>query len=203
MDAQAGLVFAALDETRLWDRTVVVFLSDNGYHTGEHGMWHKMTLFEESTRLPLIMHAPGAKGAGKKCHGLVEFVDIYPTLAELCGVQPPPGLDGESLVRALNNPSAGGKKAVYSSVGRNPDRSRMISAITYLGHSVRTERWRYTEWDEGRKGVELYDERADPGELHNVAGESGHGAVEKELQNLLHRHSFTIGNRVAGASPGE
>jgi len=195
MDAQAGIVFAALDETRLWDNTVVVFLSDNGYQTGEHGMWHKMTLFDDGTRLPLIIHAPGANGAGRTCHGLVEFVDIYPTLAELCGVKAPPDLDGRSLASALDNPAGGGKQAVYSSVGRNPDRARMISAITYLGQSVRTERWRYTEWDEGRKGVELYDERADRRELHNLAGESGYDDVKKELHNLLHVHSFTVNSR--------
>ena len=170
-------------------------MSDNGYHTGEHGMWHKMTLFEESTRLPIMIHAPGAKGEGKTCRGLVEFVDLYPTLAELCGIPPPSGLDGMSLVRAMNNPAQGGKKAAYSSVGRHPDRSRLTSDLTYLGHSVRTGRWRYTEWDGGRKGVELYDERADPGEIHNLAGDSRHDREKKQLKHLLDEHSFTTGAR--------
>ena len=192
MDAQAGVVLAALDEAGLWANTVVVFMSDNGYHTGEHGMWHKMTLFEESTRLPLMIHAPGARGEGKTCRGLVEFVDLYPTLAELCGIPAPPGLDGVSLVRAMNNPAQGGKKAAYSSVGRHPDRSRLTGDLTYLGHSVRTERWRYTEWDGGRKGAELYDERADPAEMHNLAGDSGHDRVKKMLKQLLKEHSFTV-----------
>jgi uncharacterized sulfatase len=194
MDAQVGQVLSALDGTKLWDRTAVVFLSDNGYHLGEHGMWHKMTLFEESTRLPLMIHAPGAKGEGKVCRGLVEFIDLYPTLAELCGIRPPAGLDGVSLVPSLNDPSRRDKKAAYSSVGRHPDRSRLTSDLTYLGHSVRTERWRYTEWDSGRKGVELYDEQADAHELHNLAGAPGYDGVKKELQRLLQIHAFTAGS---------
>jgi iduronate 2-sulfatase len=192
MDAQVGVVLDALRQNRLWDNTVVVFLSDNGYHTGEHGMWHKMTLFEESTRLPLIIHAPGVKGAGTPCHGLVEFIDIYPTLAELCGIKPPAGLDGESLAPALNDPVHGGKSAVYSSVGRHPDRKRLTSDLTYLGQSVRTEDWRYTEWDEGRKGVELYDEHADPAEMRNLGDSPQFAAVRAQLKKLLHEHSFTV-----------
>jgi arylsulfatase A-like enzyme len=195
MDAQAGIVLDALNQAGLGDNTVVVFLSDNGYHTGEHGMWHKMTLFEESTRLPLIIHAPGAKGEGKTCPGLVEFIDLYPTLADLCGIPRPAGLDGMSLVHALNDPAHGGKKAAYSSVGRHPDRTRLTSDLTYLGQSVRTDRWRYTEWDEGRKGIELYDEQADPNELHNLAGEPGHDQLKKQLKQLLAEHAFTVGGQ--------
>jgi uncharacterized sulfatase len=191
LDAQIGVMLRALDETGLWDRTVVVFLSDHGYHTGEHGMWHKMTLFEKSTRVPLIIHAPGARGAGKICHGLVESVDLYPTLAELCGITPPSGLDGSSLVAALDEPANGAKKAAYSTVNRCPDRARLTSEVTYLGQSVRTEDWRYTEWDEGRKGVELYDERRDPDEMHNLAGDPKYDERKKQLKQLLAAHSFT------------
>jgi uncharacterized sulfatase len=205
-------VLDALNVAGLWDHTVVVFLSDNGYHTGEHGMWHKMTLFEESTRLPLMIHAPGTKGEGKVCRGLVEFIDLYPTLAELCGIRPPAGLDGVSLVPSLNDPSRRDKKAAYSSVGRHPDRSRLTSDLTYLGHSVRTGRWRYTEWDSGRKGLELYDEQADAHELHNLAGTPGYDDVKKELQRLLQIHAFAAGSTAiraveqagrAGVKPGE
>jgi uncharacterized sulfatase len=199
MDAQAGIVLDALNVAGLWDSTVVVFLSDNGYHTGEHGMWHKMTLFEESTRLPLMIHAPGAKGMGRTCRGLVEFIDLYPTLAELCGIPRPAGLDGMSLVHAVNDPAHGGKPAAYSSVGRHPDRTRLTSDLTYLGHSVRTERWRYTEWDGGRKGAELYDERVDPGELRNLAGEPGYDRLKDRLMQILHQHTFTAAGH--GADP--
>src|SRR5262249_6257780 len=192
MDAQVGIVLDALRQNGLWDNTVVVFLSDNGYHNGEHGMWHKMTLFEASTRLPLIIHAPGVKGEGRPCHGLGEFIDIYPTLAELCGIKPPAGLDGKSLAPTLNDPFHGGKSAVYSSVGRHPDRKRLTSDLTYLGQSVRTESWRYTEWDEGRKGVELYDEHADPAEMRNLGDSPQFAAARAQLKKLLHEHSSTV-----------
>jgi uncharacterized sulfatase len=161
-----------------------------------------MTLFEESTRLPLIIHAPGVKGEGTPCRGLVEFIDIYPTLAELCGIKPPAGLDGESLAPALNDPVHGGKSALYSSVGRHPDRKRLTSDLTYLGQSVRTEGWRYTEWDEGRKGVELYDEHGDSAEMRNLGDSPRFAAVRAQLKKLLHEHSFTVKQGLWGEGAG-
>jgi hypothetical protein len=86
----------------------------------------------------------------------------------------------------------GGKSAVYSSVGRHPDRKRLTSDLTSLGQSVRTDRWRYTEWDEGRKGVELYDEQADPAEMRNLGDSPQFTAVRAQLKKLLHEHSFTV-----------
>ncbi len=185
IDAQVGHVLRTVDELDLWRNTVIVFLGDNGYHTGEHGMWHKMTLFEESARVPLVVYAPGVKGAGGVCRGLVELVDLYPTLAEVCGFAPPAGLEGISLVPWLNDPSRPAKQAVFTMVGRNDDRAKMNNDVTYLGKSVRTTRWRYTEWDEGRRGAELYDERGDPAELVNLAGRPEYKKVVEELRALL------------------
>jgi uncharacterized sulfatase len=189
LDAQIGRILAALDETGLWRNTVVVFFSDHGYHLGEHGMWHKMTLFEESTRVPLVIHAPGM-AAGKRCSSLVELIDLYPTLAQLCAIKPPAGLDGSSLAPQLRNPSTPARRAVFSSVNRHEDRSRLTSAFSFFGHSVRTERWRYTEWDNGSRGVELYDERNDPGELRNLASDPKHSNVRSDLKRLLQPHAF-------------
>jgi uncharacterized sulfatase len=187
MDAQAGYVLDAVEELKLWDRTAIVFIGDNGYHTGDHGIWHKMTLFEESVRVPLIVYAPEIRGSGKRCTGLVELIDLYPTLTDLAGLKPPPGLEGISLRPWLDNPSRPGKKAAYSIVGRAEDPEQHHHKPTYFGRTVRTERWRYTEWDEGRRGVELYDEQKDPGEMKNLAEDPNYKRVITEMKALL-RH---------------
>jgi choline-sulfatase len=161
MDAQVGRVLEALDRLGLADRTIVVMTSDHGYHMYEHGLWQKMSLFENSARVPLIVAAPGAAGNGKSNAGPVELVDIYPTLADLCGLPAPEYLDGASLRPALDDPSMSVKDAAFTQVRRG----------NFDGYSIRTARWRYTSWDDGRKGEQLYDMRSDPGETTNLAGD--------------------------------
>ena len=186
MDAQVGVVLDALDRLRLWDNTVVVFLGDNGYHLGEHGgLWHKNSLYEESARIPLIVAAPGHRAVGKRSPRLVELVDLYPTLAELCGLQPPAGLEGTSFVPLLDDPKRPWKHGAFTMQGRGKERTEAAKEIEFVGKSVRTERWRYTEWDEGRQGVELYDERKDPRELKNLADDPRHAKTRAELRELL------------------
>lgn len=172
MDAQLGRLLAALDRLHLADSTIVVVIGDHGWHLGEHGLWHKDTLFEEGTRAPLIVFAPGAKGNGRTCRRIVEFVDLFPTLADLCGVPAPPGLAGVSLRPLLNNPSTPWTR---------PAITQVLRAENKMGRTVRTERWRYTEWDEGRAGTELYDHDADPGEHANVATKP---ALRDEIDTL-------------------
>lgn len=157
MDAQLGRVLDALDRGKLWDRTIVVFIGDHGYHTGERQWWNKNTLFERSCRAPLIIAAPGAK-AGATCRSLVEFVDLFPTLAESCGLTPPAGLAGRSLRPLLADPGATVKDAAFTLVTRGPGQ---------YGQSVRTARWRFTQWSDGAQ--ELYDHDTDGEENHNVA----------------------------------
>ncbi|REK08940.1 MAG: DUF4976 domain-containing protein [Planctomycetota bacterium] len=176
VDAQVGLLMDALDEADLWRNTVVVFYSDHGYHLGEHGgMWHKMSLFEASARVPMIVVAPGAKGNGESCERLVELIDIYPTLVDLCGLPQVEGLAGRSLRPLLESPAAPWKQAAYTQVLRGD----------VMGRSVRTARWRYTEWDDGRLGAELYDYENDPHEYHNLAGTTGAADVQADMRKLL------------------
>lgn len=181
MDAQLGRVLDALDRLGLAQKTIVVFVSDQGYHLGEHRLWHKMSLFEGVARAPLIIAAPGRKGNGQASPALVELVDVYPTLAQLCGLEVPKGLDGRSLVPQLDNPQAPARQAALTEV----QRGRGKGQGPLRGYSIRTPRWRYTEWDEGRAGAELYDHQTDPQEFHNLARDPAHAATVQELRKLL------------------
>lgn len=175
VDAQIGRVVDALDRLGLRQNTTIVFWSDHGYHLGEHGLWFKQSCFEESARVPVIIVPPGGKSAGKTCPRPVELIDIYPTLADLAGLTPPNDLQGASLRPLLEDPSSEWKRPAFTQVQRGG----------FPGHSVRTERWRYTEWDAGKKGAELYDHKTDPGEIHNLAGDPEHAATIVQLKGLL------------------
>jgi iduronate 2-sulfatase len=177
MDAQVGKVLDALDRLKLWDNTVVLFFGDHGFHLGEHGWWNKSTVFELSARAPLIVWSPRMKAGGKSSPRLVEFVDIYPTIVELCALKPPSGLEGRSFVPLLDDPRRAWKEAAFTQVQRGQ----------VAGYSLRTERWRYTEWDAGAKGIELYDHESDPGEWHNLAGNVRHDPTIKELSAVLRK----------------
>lgn len=174
MDAQVGRLLQALDRRGLRDNTLVVFIGDNGFHLGEREWWNKVSLFDPSCRVPLVMAGPGVpKGATTR--GLTELVDLYPTILDLCGVAPVQALAGASLRPLLENPAGPGKAAAFSLVTRGK----------IVGRSVRTARWRYTEWDEGRQGRELYDETADPGENHDLARDPAHAGTIASLQALF------------------
>jgi uncharacterized sulfatase len=161
LDANVGRLLDALDRLGLAENTIVVFWSDHGYLSGQHGQWHKQSLFEGSARTPLIVAGPGATAKGKASGRTVEAVDFYPTLADLCGLSDAPtNLAGRSLRPLLRNPNARWDKPAFTQVRRGNAQNGY-----FMGYSVRNERYRYTEWDEGRKGVELYDYDRDPNEL--------------------------------------
>ena len=179
MDAQVGRVLEALDRLNLWDDTIVIFISDHGWLLGEHGCWQKMHLFEESARVPMIIAAPNAKAKGKACDRVVELIDMYPTVAELCGVKLAHPVDGQSLAKHLDDPTLPFKKGAYTQVTRGGGKKG------FMGYSVRTEQWRYNEWDDGKQGIELYDHVNDPKEHKNLAEDPKHAKVIEELKLLL------------------
>ncbi len=189
MDAQVGKVLETLEKLKLEDHTIVVFISDHGYHLGEHGLWQKMSLFENSTRVPLIICDPRARGNGKVSKRTVELVDLHATLADLCGLPAPKNLEGTSLKRLLNDPSARWDKPALTQVSRGtptatgdplPERKKW-----FMGYSIRNERYRYTEWDDGKKGAQLYDYDRDPQELHNLVDDPAQAPVLKQMKALL------------------
>jgi iduronate 2-sulfatase len=173
MDAQVGLLLDTMDRLKLWDNTVVVFLGDHGWHLGQHeGFWAKMSVMEESARAPLIVSAPGRK-AGVVCERLVEFVDLFPTLTELCRLPAAVGVEGASFVPLLDDPTRAGKKAVFTVVNR---RGR-------LGRAVRTETHTYVEWPDGSR--QLYDHVRDAHEFVNLAKDEAAAATAAEMKQLL------------------
>lgn len=176
MDSQVGRLMDALEHLGLAENTIIVFWSDHGYNLGQHGQWMKQSLFEPSARVPLIIAVPGGV-KGTPCRRTVELLDVYPTLAELCGLPVPGHVQGRSLTKLLKEPAATWEHPAYTEVVRN----------SIFGRSVRTERWRYTEWDNGNAGTELYDHRNDPDEFVNLAHEKKYAAQVKQLQGLLRK----------------
>ncbi|HOJ53141.1 MAG: sulfatase [Phycisphaerae bacterium] len=181
VDAQVGRLLEALERLGLADNTIVVFFGDHGWMLGQHGQWQKNSLFEESARVPLIISAPGMKGNGHSCPRTVELVDVYPTLAELAGLPAPKRLEGVSLRPLLEDPQREWTRPAYTEVYRRLERP------PFLGQSVRTERWRYIEWDEGKKGTQLYDHETDPQELRNLATDPAKRETAGQMRELLRR----------------
>lgn len=185
VDAQVGRLLDALDRLDLADNTIVVFWSDHGYHLGEHnGIWQKRTLFEQAARAPLIIRDPAAAGNGQACRRIVEFVDIYPTLTRMAGIASPRHLAGRDLTPLLEDPLAPWEGYAITQILRPAD-DRLAEPV--MGCSIRTERWRYSEWGEGRAGVELYDHHCDPMEFDNLAvtPDPAAAAIIQKLRPLL------------------
>lgn len=186
MDAQLGLILDALDRLDLWDSTVVVLHSDHGYHLGEHGgLWHKLSLFEEAARVPLIVAAPGRNpGASLR---LVELVDLYPTLADLCGLEIPRELEGASFVPLLEDPIRPWKDAVFTVLTRPrvANSGKKFGDIESMGRTVFDGRWRFTLWPDGT--TELYDHHHDPFEYQNLADDPAQRERAGGMKQLLAR----------------
>lgn len=211
VDAQVGRLLQAVEELGIADNTIVILWSDHGYHLGEHnGVWQKRMLFEESARAPLVIYAPdpllksarvsdaynatrdvtirrstsseAQSGNGTTCRRIVEFVDIYPTVASLCGLKPRHELSGRSLLPLLRNPKRPWNGTAFTQILRPGDGQPVV------GRSIRTNRWRYIEWNQGKAGGELYDHWNDPQEFTNLFGNRDYAKVIAGLKPLLHDH---------------
>jgi arylsulfatase A-like enzyme len=183
-DAQIGKVLAELDRLGLRKNTVVILWGDHGYQLGEHGTWNKRTNWEVAARVPLMISVPGHVHTGGKTNALVELVDMYPTLAELCHLDPPAGLEGKSFVSLIKNPNAAWKAAAFTTYYKP-----LPGMGTGFGRAMRTDRYRFVEWSgpKSKKVVyELYDEQVDPLEKTNIADRPANAKLVAKLAAQLH-----------------
>ena len=175
MDAQVGRVLDRLQKLGLEKNTIVVLWGDHGWHLSEKGMWAKGTLFEVSARGPLLVADPRKRTAGQVSRRVVQYLDLYPTLVDLCALPKAEWTEGTPLTPLLDNPQAAWDRPAYTVQTRNWS----------VGRSVRDERWRYTEWDEGRRGTALFDHDHDPHETRNLAADPQHAGTVRRMQKLL------------------
>lgn len=186
MDAQVGKVLQELDRLGLNEKTIILLWSDHGFHLGEHGLWAKTSNFELDARVPLIIASPNHK-PGQRTDSIVELLDIYPTLVDLCAIDALQRLAGTTLRPILENPNRKVKdlaltqhpRPAYPAAGENPDA---------MGYSIRTDRYRYTEWRRfGTPEVlatELYDHARDPNETENIAGKASPDLLRRLASSL-------------------
>lgn len=193
-DWNVGRVVAELDRLGLRQNTIVVFVADHGYQLGEKGKWSKAgSLFEMGTRVPMMIAAPGVKGNGQASLRMVQSVDIYSTLVELCGLDLPQGNEGRSLVPLLNNPQAQWEHPAYSVWSED--------GTTLHGVAVRTEKWRYAEFGlNAQNGAMLFDPHADPGEMKNLADDPQYAKARAELSPLVRAYGARLGRAGAGSA---
>jgi iduronate 2-sulfatase len=179
MDWNVGRVLKALDDNGLRETTIVVFWGDHGYQLGEMGKWSKhSSLFDVGTRVPLLISMPGAKGNGKASPRIVESLDIYPTLAALCGLQAPGHVQGRSLRPLLDEPDA---KWDHPAVSVSGGANKKLP----FSRAIRDERWRYIEWSGPQGGKALIDEQNDPHERTNLISKAEHAEIIRRLQQQL------------------
>lgn len=177
MDAQVGKVLKALEESGQAENTLIFLLGDHGYHLGEHNWWNKVTLFEKGTSAPFIIAGQSVGKRGVVSDAMFEFIDMYPTLAELCDLDNTPAyLEGKSFAKVVRDPSLPFRTEVRAIVRRGDKTGRM----------VKNADWRYIEWDEGRMGNELYNQHDDPVEYHNLAGDPEYAEAVNEMKELLY-----------------
>jgi len=189
VDALTGRLLRKLADLKLTGRTVVLLWGDHGFHLGEQGLWTKANNYELSTRVPLILSVPGQAHRGAQTDALVEFVDLYPTLAQICGLAAPDKVEGISLLPLLEKPGRPWKSAVFSQYPRSFQGNRHRKHGDLMGYAVRTERHRYIEWRNWKTGSiqarELYDHANNPNETRNLAKETAQAENIKHLNKIL------------------
>ncbi|MCI0359846.1 MAG: sulfatase [Planctomycetaceae bacterium] len=192
LDAQVGKVLSALAKNGLTERTVIVFCGDHGYHLGEQGLWAKTSCYELDAHVPLLIVPPKLSQAGKKSDALVELLDLYPTLIDLCGLPAPAGLEGTTLRKLLDDPAAAVKSAAFTQHPRPAYYDRTEKGVPdAMGYSVRTAKARYTQWRDWQTGkllaAELYDHTSDPREMTNLIDSPAAEPLLAEARRLLHQ----------------
>ena len=189
VDALVGRLLDRIDTLGLSENTVICLWGDHGFHLGEQGLWTKANNYELSTRVPLILSNPGQRAVGTSTNALVELVDLYPTLVELCGLSLPQGLEGTSLRPLLADPDRGWKTAAFSQYPRAQNGNRHRGKGDIMGYTIRTKQHRYVEWRESDSqkvvATELYDHSTDPDEMRNIAANPNQAAVLQVHQSML------------------
>lgn len=187
-DAMVGRLMKAFDKCPNRDNTIIVFWGDHGWHLGEKQHWRKFALWEESTRAPLFYYVPGMTKANSVSQRTVDFMSIYPTLCELCGLDRPKHVEGESIVPLLKDPFADWEHVALTTHG-------------YKNHAVRTEKWRYIQYADGSE--ELYDEVSDPHEWKNLASDANFAAVKAELAKRFPQSNIGTPDKKVKAGQGK
>jgi iduronate 2-sulfatase len=181
VDHQVGRLMQALDSLQLTEKTIIVLWADHGIHLGERGLWGKNDVTDDATRIPLFISVPGMKHAGEQTNALVETVDVYPTLAGLCNLQSPQGLQGTSFLPLLDQPGRIWKEAIFNRYPRSKDK--------VMSYSVRSAGYRYSEYVELASGkvldVELYDVIKDPLGYNNLVADRKFKDIMVHHQHLL------------------
>jgi len=198
-DAQIGKLLDALDASGLSDNTIIVLWGDHGWHLGDHNLWCKHTDFEQATHAPLIFSSPAIKPS--VVNNVTEFVDIFPTICDLAGLEIPEQLDGKSLKGLMKNPKSTFKEYAVSQYprsgpGKETERLGYASA-EYMGYSIRTKQYRFTMWMKSKfrssqpfnesliYGMELYDYKKDPNETVNVVDDKEYVKIKNELKQKM------------------
>jgi len=187
IDAQIGRIMDQLERLGLKENTIVIMWGDHGWKLGEHGSWAKHTNFEIDCNAPLVISDPRMKNKGIKTRALTEFVDIYPSLCELCELEKPDHLEGTSFVPLMNDPEREWKKAAFSIWVSKKYRYDFDAQV--IGYAMKTDRYRYIEWKHTRSGKvkarELYDHKIDPQENINVIDDPDYIKIVKEMKQLM------------------
>jgi iduronate 2-sulfatase len=193
VDAQVGKLLDALDELGMLENTIIVLWGDHGYHLGEQDLWCKSTNFELSARVPVIISSPGTGNTGVTCDAIIESVDLYPTLVDLCDISAMGELSGNSLKPLLQDPTGQWKNIAFNQFAR--PYSAAIGAnqpVSHMGYSVRTESWRYTAWYNVNTASfefpELYSMDGSDAPSGNLAGKTENAEIESELHQLVNNY---------------
>jgi len=174
LDAQVGKVLQTLKDQGLEDNTIVIFTSDHGYLLGEHRFWMKVSLMEESVRVPLIIKVPGKDPA--VCHSFAELIDLFPTVTTLAGFNPPEHIQGKNLSPLFDDPNQEINEFAFSVSQRNGK----------IGYLIRTENWAYIQYgEEVDADMELYDMNYDPGQYNNLASNPTYLKVVEDMKTRL------------------